>query len=312
MTGFANRAASTNWETVTIPGLPGVTCWAWFRPDSLPTGIAISMPPELLAQPIPALPFSLAQLLEGVGLSWNEFGSLSLYGTPWQPAAAWQAAANQPFPAPQPGGSNQILLGVIEPHSAPAPMPMTTAPQSASPLGDGLRHDTDSQALFQRVETDWKACQGLERQLSGLRSQLSSTLGRLGHLDRDLHPQEALGADRQDKDEWQDARRFIRDGVSKVHRCIKAHDIGITSAAGRRTYIQRIYEQAAESSGAGGDLANCLREVESYRKELANLMNSMNGALTAANANGIQRAQRILSRIATRMRSKRAKDRGRS
>jgi len=192
--------------------------------------------------------------------------------------------------------------------AVPEAQPTVQVPSS------GAEASAPSQAVtgqFHRLETDWRACQGMERQLAGLRQQLSGVLGRLGALDRDLRPAERMAADRQEKDDWQDTRRLVRDAASKVQRCLKAHDIGVTSAAGRRNLIQERYEQSSSNVDALADLTSCLHEVESYRKELANLFNNMGSALQGANTNGIQRAQRVLSKISAQASKKRAKDRGR-
>jgi len=292
---FSERPASSNWEAITVPGTSGVSCRAWFRPETLPAGVAVTLPPELSASTAPVLPFSLLQIIAAVGVSWEQLASVSLYGGQWQSAATCQPLAGQQLESPAAGASPQILLAVIDSqivHSPSAPAPAAATEQSSST------------GLFNRVETEWKACQGMERQLSGLRQQLSLVFGRLGSLDRDLRPEERLAADRIDQDDWQDARRWIRDASSKVHRCIKAHDIGVTSAAGRRNVIQQTYDQASATQKATGDLSTCLHEIEIYRKELANLFHSMSSALQVANVNGIQRAQRILSRIAARVRAR--------
>jgi hypothetical protein len=192
---------------------------------------------------------------------------------------------------------------VPETHPVTNP-PATDATLTASPAAAA------SPGQLSRLENDWKACHGLERHLSSLRQQMSGVLSRLGSLDRDLSPEENLAADSLVRNEWQDARRWIREASSKLHRCIKAHDIGVTSTAGRRSTIQQMYEQTSINSPAVGDLTTCLHEVEIYFRELTNLLNSMSAALQGANANGIQRAQRILSKISSQARQKRVKDRG--
>ena len=295
---FADHPTSTDWETIGVPGTAGVTCRAWYRPEALTNGVAVAIPLQLTASPTSMLPFSLFQLVQAVGLTWEELVSVSLYGGPWRAASTWQQLAAQPLPLPLSGSTSQILLTADTVPSAPTP---------AAATGGG-----SATGLFNRLETDWKACRGLERQLAGMRQQLSSVLGRLNAFDRDLRPDESLAADRLDKDEWHDARRWIRDVAAKVHRCIKAHDIGMTSAAGRRNVIQHTYEQGLTSREAVGDLSSCLHEVQTYRKELANLFTSMGSALQAANTNGVQRAQRILAKISARVRDKRATNRGRS
>lgn len=308
---FIERAPSTAWEVLQIPGADDAACWVWFRPQHLPFGVAVTVPPELIGDPRDPLPFSLFHLVHAVGLPWEALESVSLYGREWQPASFWDTMAGELLPVPTDGSRSQILLMTRDSSVAiPQSHPVASAPVAASISGSRAPVATSSQ--FSRLETDWKACQGMERQLSGLRQQLAGVVSRLSTLDRDLRPQERLAADRQQKDEWDDARRWIRDVSAKVQRCIKAHDIGITSAAGRRNLIQDRYEQSVANAGAVGDLTSCLHDVEAYRKELANLYNNMGSSLQGANTNGIQRAQRILSKIAAQVTKKRAKQRGQS
>ena len=75
--------------------------------------------------------------------------------------------------------------------------------------------------------------------------------------------------------------------------------------------IQERYEQSSADVDGFTDLTSCLHEVESYRKELANLFNNMGSTLQGANTNGIQRAQRVLSKISAQASKKRVQDRGR-
>jgi len=308
---FIERPASAGWEVVPIPGVAGVNCWAWFRPENLPAAVAVTIPPEVVGLPGAVLPFSLVQLLHAVGLTWEQLVSVSFYGGPWQPAALWQAAAAEFLPCPPVAANVQILLLageqtlVVSQSEPPAPSPPAPSPPA------GTDTSAPSQAVtnqFRRLESDWRACQGMERQLAGLRQQLSGALGRLSALDRDLRPAERMAAARQEKDEWQETRRWIREAASKVQRCLKAHDI---SSAGRRNMIQERYEQSSSNVDALADLTSCLHEVEVYRKELANLFNNMGSSLQGANTNGIQRAQRVLSKISAQTSKKRVRDRER-
>jgi hypothetical protein len=270
--------------------------------------VAVTIPPEVIGIPGAVLPFSLVQLIHAVGLTWEQLVSVSFYGGPWQPAALWEATAAEFLRRPVAAANVQILLlagqkVVAVPQTQPVSEP-STAEETSQPTAPGS-------GQFARLESEWRACQGMERQLAAMRKQLAAVLGRLGGLDRDLRPEENLVADRLDKDAWQDARRWIREAASKIHKCIKAHDLGITSAAGRRNIIQERYDQSAENASAVGDFGSCLHDVEVYRREMTNLHNSMGSALQAANTNGIQRAQRVLSRISAQASKKRARDRGR-
>ena len=88
---FFDHPASTAWEPLPIPGVEGVSCWVWYRPDHLPNGAVVNIPPELCGQPAGPLPFSLLHLIQGLGLPWESLTGVSLFGSAWQAATVWQA-----------------------------------------------------------------------------------------------------------------------------------------------------------------------------------------------------------------------------
>jgi len=147
----------------------------------------------------------------------------------------------------------------------------------------------------------------MERQMAGMRQKLASTLASLGKLDRDLRPEERLAADREDRDAWQDVRRWVRDLSAKCHREIKAFDIGMTSGAGKRNGMEEIYQQVIEPRVPCVTLEEHHREFEMYRKDMLNLQRAMSSAQQAAAQNGTSRAQRVLGTINRKIRERRLK-----
>ena len=147
----------------------------------------------------------------------------------------------------------------------------------------------------------------MERQMSGLRQKLTSVMGSLSKLDRELSPDERVASDREDRDAWQDARRWIRDLAAKCHREVKSFDIGMTSAAGKRNMIEQYYLTVVKPRVPSPDLKTIQREFEVYRKDMTQLQKSMTAALQAASQNGTQRAQRILGTIQRKIKARRAK-----
>ena len=137
-------------------------------------------------------------------------------------------------------------------------------------------------------------------------------LARLGTLDRDLNPDERFHGDRQAKTDWQEARRWLKDAAAKLARYIKEHDIGETSAAGKRLYLQQTFEQIVATRRPVDNIVQLHREFEGYRKRLQILLNNMNTACNAAGQDGERRAQEVLRRIDASVRGVRAKKRGRS
>lgn len=163
--------------------------------------------------------------------------------------------------------------------------------------------------MYQRIDAVWKSAVQIERTMAGLRQRLHSMQAGLGKLDRDLTPEERLASDREDRDEWNDARRWVRELQTKCHREIKAFDIGMTSAAGVRRHLDESYTRYIEPRVAFPDLDRLRLEFEKYRKDMVSLQRAMVGALQAATQNGTQRAQRILGSIAGKIRQMRVRNR---
>ncbi|AMV19026.1 hypothetical protein [Planctomyces sp. SH-PL14] len=311
------RPPSPTWEPAAPPDLPQATLWAWVRPASAPLDVIVRIPPPVVASLGPYL--TLRRILTALGgqpadiESWNIGGMLLASG------GAEVPALDQPLPlSPQHPDPTVILrLRAFAPNYAPvpspafAPMPIpapmaapvfpTTSNQQTVPAG------SDLERTFQAIESDWQAIELLESQLAGIRKQLGSQQGRLQSLNRDLSAEERLAADNNDKKEWQDARRWLRDGAGQVARYIREHDIGVTSAAGRRTQIVQSYEEIVLPRKASPQLAVIRSEIETYRKTCQTLLLAMQNASASASRDGENRAQQILSRIAAKVRSTRRK-----
>ncbi len=172
---------------------------------------------------------------------------------------------------------------------------------SGTPLTDDM--------MYLRIEAAWKGARQIERQTTGLRQKLGSMQAVLGKLDRDLSPDERLASDREDRDDWADVRRWLRDLQAKCHREIKAFDIGMTSGAGGRRHLEDVFLTRIEPRAAAGQLEVYRAEFEQFRKDMVSLQRAMNAALQAASLNGTQRAQRILGKIAGKIREMRARNR---
>jgi hypothetical protein len=323
-----------------MPRIPGLVLWAWFRPAHLPSGVVVTIPADFLhAFPV-GLPMTLGDVLTVLGIPPQNFQAVSLYGNDWQAAAVFSLFVNHPLPLVPMGGRAEIAISVIE---LPAMMPMQ--PVAFVPAGtfaipgaesaamtmqadhfDRLSSDIDAafeddsefeddgaplpdDMMFIRIESAWKFSVQIERQMTGLRQRLSSIQSALGKLDRDLSPDERLASDREDRDEWSDTRRWVRDLQSKCHREIKAFDIGMTSGAGNRRHLEETYLTIIEPRVASANLESFRAEFEKYRKDMVCLQRAMINALQAASQNGTQRAQRCLGKISVKIRELRAKNR---
>lgn len=344
---FAYRPPSVAWERVSVARIPGLELHAWFRPAPLPYGLSIMLPEGWVGNG-QVLPISLQDALFAVGISQLEFQSAALYGQEWQPASILYPWLNHPLPGIPAGAKPEILIcavpvaspvptvfpqqALFHPGFAQAPMngsfqPLSSVSAMASDGTDSVA-DTDlapeyrdefddfdsgqplsEPMMFARMEAAWKSSLQLERQMTGLRQKLSTMMVALGKLDRELTPDERLASDREDRDEWNDARRWLRDLQAKCHREVKAFDIGMTSGAGHRHRLEHLVQTIVEPKRNDGSLDSHRQEFEKYRKDLVSLQRAMTSAIQSGSMNGTQRAQRVLGKIAGKIRQMRVRNR---
>lgn len=302
---FAQRPASSQWEPLPITRLPGLAIWAWYRPQQLPNGVTFMIPAEMVGAYPAGLPFTISDLVFSIGADVSQIQSVALFGGPMQPAAAFFPYLNSPIIGMAPGTPAEISVALAE------PIPADAEPGDVRPGFDDANAVAEtaesSQVMYQRIESSWKAAVQMERQMAGLRQKLSALVNSLGKLDRELTPEERLSADREDRDAWEDARRWCRDLCGKCHREVKQFDIGMTSAAGKRNWMEQVYQTIIEPRQPCPDLESHRREFETYRKDMTNLMRAMTSAVQAASQNGTQRSQRVLGVIGRKIRERRAK-----
>ncbi len=342
---FFQRPPSAQWEPLPMARIPGLVLWAWFRPAHLPSGVIVSIPPGVLNAFASGFPMTLGDVLTGLGIPAQNFQAVSMYGSEWQAAAVFSPFVNHPLPPVPMGGRAEIVITVIE-QSVMMPMqPVAFVPgmafampgvessamtmhahveqldhfnSASSDVDASIEDDSEFEddgallsddMMFIRIESAWKFSVQIERQMTGLRQRLSSIQSALGKLDRDLSPDERLASDREDRDEWSDTRRWVRDLQSKCHREIKAFDIGMTSGAGNRRHLEETYLTTIEPRVPSANLDVYRAEFEKYRKDMVSLQRAMINALQAASQNGTQRAQRCLGKIAVKIRELRVKNR---
>jgi|SRR5579872_3224280 len=295
---IAERLPSTAWEPIPLADDPHSFVWAWFKPPAAPQGVCVRIPEETFRNPARRQPLSIKTLLRALQVDPQHVAVWSLYGVSYdgQPLVnpAWD------FPIPEPGTAADPTIGIyfhsvpIEPSPAAAPVP---APQSAGPHA----------GVFARIEADWNACLQIELQLMAAAKQLNATLQRLNSLNRDMSPEESRFGDSQDKRDWQEARRWLRDVASRVSRFIKDHLVGITSNAGKRNSYEAIYQQYVATRRPFDGLEQAERDFDSYRKSLQTLLTNMGAANSTAVQEGERRAQQVMTRVAAKIRSSRAK-----
>jgi hypothetical protein len=111
---------------------------------------------------------------------------------------------------------------------------------SETPDADGPSNE-HQRAIFRSFERDWKTTRNAQRQLDGLQKQLLDMQSRLGTMNRNLNPEEALYADRADHDDWRDARRWLRDASNRLNKGLKELVAGETTYAGKNQWFEQFY-----------------------------------------------------------------------
>ena len=129
-----------------------------------------------------------------------------------------------------------------KPGAMPAKTRVTSPPNPAS-QSNTQHTEAEIQQLFNNMSGDWTGTIQVERQLEAMRKQLDSMISRLGSLNRDLNPKEAMTADSNDKRQWQDARRWLRDAMTNINRYAREYDVGLTSNAGLRLKLEACYKE---------------------------------------------------------------------
>ncbi|MFG0295108.1 MAG: hypothetical protein ACF8PG_04310 [Maioricimonas sp. JB045] len=326
---IAQRAPSTNWEPATLPDRPHCSVWVWYKPGGVPQDVMFLIPDETF--PAAGGPITVRQLIATIGLDAATIYNWSFAGMTYDSQQGNNPLLDQPIPPSGPWGTPQILVrlgaaptGSVPPPAMmapmaqpPYPMPVATgmpgaagnaaAPVPAMPTASGGAASPEFLGLCEEFEADWLALIQIERQLESVRKQLGSIQGQLQSLNRDLNADEALHADNQDKRDWQDARRWLRDSMAHVSRYIRDHDMGVVSAAGQRNRFESIYNQFVEPRVPFDGLAAVHREFVQHRKTALTLLSQMQTTHSNASREGCGRARQVLARIGAKVRKARSK-----
>lgn len=304
---FYARPASTSWEAVfPAPTHPQLVIWLWFQPNQAPRDLVVRIPEETVQAYGTLTPRQVCALI-GISLPlvqlWtSSTGVIETHG-------GAHPGLDQPLIPVAPWSEYGLRMWPIQTGFASLPLPGYAASewnQGATPPSHSVLSG-DSLALTMAIKADWTSIETAETQLGALRKQLATVQGRLTTLNRDLNSDENIAADNQDKREWQDARRWLREGAALASRYIKEADTGVTSMAGNRRRLEQLFAEAAAGRLSGAALAAAHNEIEAHRKTVQNIQNQMQNTLQAATRDGEQRASMVLSRIAAKVRNHRTK-----
>jgi hypothetical protein len=304
-TQFAFRHPSTAWEQIGL-GSSTAFFWTWFKPPATPHGFIIRIPDETFsgttavddsARP----PLTMRTLPQAVGIDPQIVACWYLCGSPRDGMRGTSPAFDEVIDQSAAGAEPGIVVLIEAPGAEIASAPV---PSAAIPGGANLVK------VFDEMEADWYASLLLEKQLMLARKQLTASIARLAALDRDLSPEERLHGDRRDRSDWQEIRRNLKDAATKLSRYVKEHDVGETSAAGKKVWFSETYHQYVVPRRPFDGLLALHREFEAHRKRLQILLQNMNLSNTNIAQEAERKAHQILSRIGGRARSAKNKTTG--
>ncbi len=286
---FAVRPASVTWEWLPLDESGTNHVWAWFRPSAAPQGAVFRLAEAGGSEDVVAESVTLGSVLSAAGIDPATVSAWMLFGVIYPGPATGGAAAmvEQSIPVPREGIDPSIMVQVAVP-AVGGLMPMI------------------NDSVYDTIAAHWMAVQKSESKLISLRKQLAGMMTRLNTLNRDLNHEEKAHASRQDRDDWEDARRWLRNAVSGLSRYIKAFDVGDTRLAGKKEWLQKIYEDCVVARQPIENPQAVESEFEFYRKSLMNLESQMSGALSHAGQEGQTRAQGVLAQIAAKVRRNRS------
>lgn len=304
---FAARPPSQSWEPLLWANDPQHPAWVWLKPPTVPHGLALGIPEETWRTCPHLQHLTLRRLLLAAGVDPSCVAMWQFAGMPFPGMNGTNPIFDQPIPAPGPGVAPEIIVVINAPAGMMPPMsyppPMAAAMMAAAPMHTSSSTFSGTQAeMFERLDTEWTAVLDLEKDLERLRKMLVDLSARMKVLNRDLNSDERLYSSREDKQDWQDARRFLRDGENRLRACVKEFDIGDPSSAGYRRGLETIYHQFVVPRVPFNGIESAVGQFEAHRKLVTTLQGKMNNAYLGAVSNGERRAQQILARIAGKVR----------
>jgi hypothetical protein len=307
---FAVRLPSQQWEALNWASDPQHPAWVWFKPPALPQGLAVRIPEETWRTSSHLQQLTVRRLLQTAGVDPSCVGMWQFGGMSFPGMNGANPLLDQPLPAPAPGGIPEITVVVNVPMMLPpmnyfppmAHVPMASAPMHAAPTTAAGPMTGNHAEIFERLDIEWTAVLDLEKDLERLRKLLVDLSARMKILNRDLNSDERLYSSREDKQDWQDARRFLRDGENRLRACVKEFDIGDPSSAGYRRGLEHIYQTFVVPRVPFPGIESAVGQFEAHRKMVTTLQGKMNNAYLGAVQNGERRAQQVLARIAGKVR----------
>lgn len=319
---FAQRPPSASWESVSLAECPQCCIWVWFKPPGIPFGLTINVPDQARAvyQSTVGAQFTMRRLIQAVGIDPAAVTTWSLGGAVYDSMRGTNPLLDQPVPQPTPGVDPGIVVDltprqafappmqmmgppIVAPPMHGAPMPgHSMQPTPAMPVATGGQVSPEMEVLYEAIEKDWTACTEGLRELERMRKQLVDIHGRLKNMDRDLNSNERRFSSTQDKKDWVEARRWLRDGMTKTMMLVKSYDIGDVSSAGRGRHIEELYKQFIAPRTPIADLAGTAQQFVEYRKLVTTLQGRMSAAYSQSGVAAERKAQKVMKSIQAKVR----------
>jgi len=277
------------------------------------------MLPEDLPRGTPEAP-TMRTLLSQCGIAAESTFSWAVNGMAFDTQGGQNPLLDQPLPPAMPGADPGIMVAlapvpaVAPPAQPPAGLvapgmlpPHQAAPPAAGmpvPVGGlGRSATAEEMEVLESISAEWNASISMEGELARHRKMLTDMVGKLKALNRDLNTDERTYSSSQDKRDWQDARRWLRDCSQNLARCLKEFDIGFTSKAGQRSAFEETYEKFVDPRIPFDGMMQAHADFQIYHKSLQTLLSSMRSGLQHASQNGERRAQRVQAAIAAKVRA---------
>lgn len=309
---LVQRTPSVNWEPLPLEPSGQLLAWVWFRPPAIPNGLTVVLPRPLFTDPNVGARLSIRQLVTATGLDSGQIQGWSIGGMNYDSMGGTSPILDQPVP-PTPDGRDlevSIWMNPVPqagwPAVQPFPIPQAIPAAGQQAFGFGGVSNDDRQ-LLDAIESSWNSIMQLEMRVGSTRKELTSAISRLNTINRDLNTDERRFSDSSDLQDWQDARRSLRDSVLVLSKSVKEIDLGTTSGAGRRHYFDEIYRNHAVPKVPFPGLVQAANEVETYRKILQSVLASAQASVARAGRDAESRANSVLQRIASKVRNRRRK-----
>ncbi|WP_145029327.1 hypothetical protein [Caulifigura coniformis] len=304
------RPPSASWEAVCLPDVPGAAIWAWIRPPAAACGIIFQISYHS-CESFPGV-FTIRRLLDALEIDCRLTRMCFIGAESFDAMQGLNPQLDLPLSPPARGANPSATVHLAPPTVFAAPLSSTPALRpapAARAFGLPARQPCGhaAEAMYHTIESDWHAIQILESKNLILRNQLNASLSRMLAFNREMSPDERNASDTQDHRDWQEARRWIRDGAAILARIVRAHDIGTTSAAGVRNRFDDLIGQFITPRRPLENLAAVQHLFEVHRKTVQSLNTEMQSAHHGPARDGESKAQAVMARVRVKVQAARGK-----